>query len=110
MYRNTNNYNCLKAYSILNTPILGIAYYISSISCNYMFYKQVYSIGNYSFPTLQDAENYIKKSKSKNLKNPFEITITIKYESYYSVDHISDETLKQIKETIQLKRTRIYEK
>lgn len=110
MYQNVNNYSCLKAYSVLNTPLLGIIYYISSISCSYAFYELEYSIGSYSFPTLQEAENYIKKSKSKDFKNPFEVGITKKYYPSYSVDNISDEILKQVKEPIKLKRTKIYEK
>lgn len=111
-----STYN-IEAFSILNTPLLGACYWHNSYGSSIVYCELVYcahsqdrSKGGVCFRTIEEAEEYLKRSKAKQFSNPFDCCITKEYYSYAFISDISDETLRQIKEPIKLKKTKIYQK
>ena len=107
----------IEAFSILNTPLLGVSYWHDSYGSGFVYCELVYFIhshernkGGVCFRSIEKAEELLKRTKSKQFKNPFDCLITKEYHNMSFIDCISDETFKLIDNDIQLKKTTIYKK
>ena len=102
----------IEAFSILNTPLLGVCYWhnshgssITYCKLSYCVHSQDISKGGMCFGSIEEAEDYLKKTKAKQFKNPFDCCITKEYRHYPFLCDISDETFKLLEKDIQLKKT-----
>lgn len=106
----------IDAFSILNTALLGVSYWHNSHGSGFVYCELVYYVhsqdgskGGVCFRTIEEAEDYLKRTKAKQFKNPFDCCITKEYHSYTFISDISDKTLKLLEKDIQLKKTVINE-
>ena len=107
----------IEAFSILNTPKLGISYWHSQHNSGFAVCELVYSVKSHSdkkntvcFYSMEDAEAFLKKTKAKPFKNPYDCYITKEYAHMIYFDSISDKVLDSLEDDIQLKKTIIYKK
>lgn len=107
----------IEAFSILNTELLGVSYWHNSHGSSFVYCELVYYVhsqdrskGGVCFRTIEEAEEYLKKTKAKQFKNPFDCCITKEYIPNAFIDSVSDETFKLLEKDIQLKKTVIYKK
>lgn len=111
-----NAYN-IEAFSILNTPRLGISYWHNQYNSGFSVCELIYLVQSnsdrkkgISFQSMEDVEAFLKKTKAKPYKNPFDCYITKEYTHSLFFDSVSDEILNSLENDIQLKKTIIYKK
>lgn len=108
-----NAYN-IEAFSILNTPRLGISYWHNQYNSGFSVCELIYLVQSNSdrkkeFPSnLWKMQKPFKKTKAKPYKNPFDCYITKEYTHSLFFDSVSDEILNSLENDIQLKKTIIY--
>lgn len=107
----------IEAFSILNTELLGVSYWHNSHGSSFVYCELVYYVhsqdrskGGVCFRRIEEAEDYLKRTKAKQFKNPFDCCITKEYHSYSFISDISDEIFNSLDNDIQLKKTVIYKK
>lgn len=108
----------ITAFSILNTPKLGISYWHGPEGSGLSFCELVYDVSSYLdskniryFRTMEDAEAFLKKTKARSFENPYTCRITRCYVHYGDfINAISDETFKSLEKDIQLEKTIINKK
>lgn len=83
---------------VLKTDKIGLSFYHGCSASGYNFCELVYTvhrnINSHCYHSFNEAETFLKKTKSKDFKNPFECKITKEYNSYDNVKDISDITFK----------------
>lgn len=85
---------------VLKTDKLGIVFWHGPNGSGYSICELVYTVhkntfqrsGGHSFHTFKEAETFLKKTKSKEFKDPFMCCITKEYSFYDDVRKISDIT------------------
>jgi hypothetical protein len=103
----------IHAFSILNTPLLGIQYWYSDIcGAGYVFNILCFELcaGNKTryFDSRNELDYFLRTTKIKDFKNPFKCIITKKYTSTLDIEYmISDSILEQIRTPLLLKKTTI---
>jgi len=107
----------ITAFSILNTPKLGISYWHGPDGSGFSVCELVYSVHSLSdkkntvcFQSMEEAEAFLKKTKAKHFKNPYDCCITKEYVHAIYFDCISDEIFNSLEKDIQLKETVINKK
>lgn len=103
----------IEAFSILNTPLLGIEYWHRDNGSGYCFSTKTIKLDSYKhnqyryFNTMEELENFIKKTKIKCFKNIFDFTIEESYGGWGDVNQLPDYILNQIEIPVLLKKTTI---
>ena len=107
----------ITAFSILNTPKLGISYWHGPDGSGFSVCELVYNVHSLSdrkntvcFQSMEEAEAFLKKTKAKHFKNPYDCCITKEYVHAIYFDCISDEIFNSLEKDIQLKKTVINKK
>lgn len=107
----------IEAFSILNTSRLGISYWHNQHGSGFTFCELMYHIYSHKdrkhgicFQSMEDAEAFLKKTKAKPFKNPFDCCITKEYAHMFFLDSVNDEIFNSLENDIQLKKTIIYKK
>lgn len=104
----------IAAYSILKTDKLGIEYWHGFDGSGYCICVLEYHVHGsslprtygYSFQTLKEAEAFLKKTKTKDLRNPFRCCITKEYLGYSSLDELPDAIFEGLElKDLELKKT-----
>ena len=105
----------ISAFSILKTEKIGLEYWHGEYGSGYVFCELGYWVHTdnskyiHTFYSMEEDENLLKKTKSKNFKNPFCNIISKKYISIGDSKYISNETLNSLNlEDIELKKTIIF--
>lgn len=105
----------IEAFSVLNTSRLGISYWHNQHGSGFTFCELNYRVSSYAernsgvhFRSIEDAEAFLKKTKAKSFKKPFDCYIAKEYSHTSSLDCISDEIFNSLDNDIQLKKTVIY--
>jgi hypothetical protein len=103
----------VRAFSILNTNLLGIDYWNGDDGSGYSFCYLKFTVSShtskrsYCFDTMEQVENFLKKDKSKGFLNPFDCFITKEYFTVGSTNEIEDSIFDRIEKPILLKKTTI---
>lgn len=103
----------VRAFSTLNTHLLGIGYWNGDDGSGYSFCHLQFTVSShtskraYCFDTMEQVENFLKKDKSKAFLNPFDCFITKEYLTVGSTNEIEDTVFDRIEKPILLKKTTI---
>lgn len=108
----------IRGYSILNTSLLGISYWHSMRESDYALEELLFCVPDGEkessvFANIKEAEDYLKKSKRKYLRNPYTHIITRQYHTYYNMSGFDSSNyflqFKNLTKEITLKKTIIEE-